>query len=331
MTVADDDWPPQAIPVGEYEFEQAVDTIRRQEDWASLFTRAALADELAVFFGRGWNVESLRRALVHRPDSSRYGVPPVSSQDVVDRWASWSYPPIGGYELGTALAAQFNRDNERTIRDDWAAKAIPANPVQAFRAARWVRFMYGWSTYATLKSLAVLLLPWFKAGWCPAAISWAAEHRPDGSTYAGPVKSLTELDTRLGEWKKARKEASPPIVGGSWEEIVKVRRGRIAVERVNEDSVARFEQQQRLGNERWHYKRSLAGARESDAAIDVLMRQLHPTMPRLYGIDSPPESTVDDDLCRCERYYRLPGQPACAACITNYRRVRSTRRHGGGV
>lgn len=315
MPGAMDDWPPQAIPAGNAELDHAIDTVHRREGWARMFTRAALADEVVGFFSRGWNVECLRHAVVFRPDRSRYGTPPASAQQVLDRWTAWPYPPIQGYELGTALAALFNRDSERTIRDDWAAKAIPAHPVQAFRATRWMRFNYGWSTYATLSALAALLVPWFARGWCPAAILWIIEHKPNGKKYSAVAKNLDELQNRIAAWEKAGKTDSPPITGDSWDVIVDVRRRRIATERVNEDAVARFQEHQRLRNERWHYKRSLAGMKERDNAIDLTLRRLHPTMPRAYEHDNV-TAIVDDDLCKCQRYFRLPGQPLCAACLT---------------
>ncbi|GAA3058164.1 hypothetical protein [Actinokineospora globicatena] len=311
-------WPEIAVPVGEQEVGVAVEALRAGQSWAVQFTGAALVEHLEALYGRGWCNQAVARAVVFRPDGTRYGQPPVSAQDTVRRWSAWASPPVIGHELGIALAAQFRRDSEHTVRDDWGNKTIPTDPVQVFRAARWMRFTYGWSTFGALKALVVVLAPFFAAGWCPAAIVWAVENRPKGAKYPAPAQNIEQIRTRLAAWESRRD--APPIAGATWERTVGLRRERARRESsASGDTVQRWRGTRQLHDERWKYRRTIHAKREEDQRTQQVMEALHPDPRRLVGTP-PPARDFGGSLCRCMRYERLPGLPTCVACVNEKRR-----------
>lgn len=313
MNQVDEEWPDQAVPVTREEVLIAVTTLRRRASWASGFSTAALGELVEPLFAAGWCPAALRHALVTGPDGRRHATPALSPADVAARWTGWTDPPVQGHELGTALAAQFGRDNDRTIRDIWAAKAIPHNPMQVFRAVKWVRLMFGWSTFATLTEFVKVLSPWFARQWCPEAIKWAVEHHPVRGNYAAPPKNTGEIAKRLNEWERASKNTEPPVAGASWEQIVGVRRERTSNERVREgDGLRRWRERSDVHGEYWRYKRSLPGKYERDQRDEVALVSLAGTSARLRGSEDAP--VVDDTLCGCGKYFRLPGKKWCSAC-----------------
>ncbi|GAA2964965.1 hypothetical protein LV75_004971 [Actinokineospora diospyrosa] len=311
------EWPEIAIPVGEREVELATTGLRASQSWTFLFTLAALSENLHVLYRSGWCNQAITRAIVFRPDGTRYGQPPSGADEARNRWAAWRSPPVVGHELGIALAAQFGRDSEHTIRDDWGNKTIPVDPVQVFRAARWMRFSCGWSTFGSLKSLVKVLTPWFVDGWCPAAIVWAVEHRPNKGKYSTPPQNIEQISSRLAVWGPQRKD--PPIAGATWEQTVGARRERVRRENSGtSDAVERWRQNKLLHDERWKYRRTVHSKREEDLRIQQVMEGLYPDPRRLVGQDTQAPS-VNFDLCPCRRYEKLPGQQRCVACINEKR------------
>ncbi|RLK58295.1 hypothetical protein [Actinokineospora cianjurensis] len=311
-------WPEVAVPVGDQEVRLATEALRAGQGWAVQFTAAALNERLEDLYRRGWCNQAVTRAVVFRPDNTRYGQPPTSAQDTARRWAAWSSPPVIGHELGIALAAQFRRDSEHTVRDDWGNKTIPTDPVQVFRAARWMRFTCGWSTFGALKSLVVVLAPWFAAGWCPAAIVWAVENRPKGTKYPATAENIEQIRSRLSAWESRRD--SPPIAGATWERTVTQRRERARRESsASGDTVRRWRGTRQVHDERWKYRRTVHAKREADQRTQQVMEALHPDPRRMVGTDARSTYRANPELCRCKRYERLPGQPLCVACINERR------------
>lgn len=314
----EDDWPDHAIPVTDSDMGVAVATLRRRDPWTRAFTLAALSDAVEPLFTAGWCPAALRRALIIQPKTNKpYDTPAIRTEDILERWKAWNVPPVLGREIGISLVAQFGRDTTQEIRDSWSAKAIPQNPVQVFRATKWMRLSFGWSTRATLMELVTLLTPWFARRWCPEAIRWAVEHQPGGTGYPVLPATLDEITKRLTRWERSGKRDTPPIVGAPWAAIVQVRQERLVRDRSNDEVLQRWSQRQIDRYEYWLYKRSAPGKREQDDRVEASLRSLVPTPVRMTGPD-PQMPITDDKLCQCQKYWCLPGQPWCVACSRRY-------------
>lgn len=326
MDEVKDEWPVQAIPVTEGEIGEAVALLRRRDSWTRGFTVAALLDAVEPLFKVGWCPAALRQALLVGPGGERYETPALMVEDVLARWRAWHVPPLRGHELGVTLVAQFGRDSSHKIRESWAARAVPQNPVQAFLAVRWIRLTFGWSTRATLMDLVRLLTPWFVRGWCPDAVRWAVEHFPDGRSYGSLPATLDQITNRLAKWERRARENLPPVEGAPWEKIAEVRQERITRDRVNDEALLRWSERTTDRYEYWRYKRSVPGKHEQDDRTDACLRSLVPAPVHMTGPD-PVAPVADDGLCDCQNYWRLPGQRWCTVCArTRGYRVTSVRR-----
>lgn len=123
------------------------------------------------------------------------------------------YQPLNGTRL----------EHTTPVQEDWPIYGVPRSPVERTAATRRLFQRLGIDGRGVpgvpLWRARALLLPWWEAGACPAALLWAIDHHPDrphhhrGDAIRGGRDPLRVIGARLRPWQGRLRELPASLTG----------------------------------------------------------------------------------------------------------------------